>query len=174
MRKFMTIGVAAVIAASGSAVGLTLLATAGPAGAVHIPAPITCSAIAGSTTIAVQVNPAAPSASVLSGCSGDKSTPYGLSVSFLLNPSPTAGNGTTTVTWGNKKTTTYNYAVGAAATPFTCPTFLGQTAYGQETITVTDVGGNAKDTVGGTFNVCDWVNFSDGSVYEASVGPVTI
>lgn len=173
MRKLMTIGAAAVIAVSGSAVGLTLLAGSSTAGAKAAPLPITCTGIAGSTTIAVEVNPAAASASVLSGCTGDKSTPYGLSVSFLSNPSPTAGAGTTSITWGNKKTTTYNYTVGAPASSFTCPTFLGLAANGQETITVSGVGGTAKDTVGGSFNVCDWVN-ADGSVYEASVGTVTI
>jgi len=173
MRKFMTIGAAAVIAVSGSAVGLTLLATSNPAAAAKAPVAVTCSAIAGSTTIAVEVNPTAASASVLSGCTGAKSTPYGLSVSFLANPSPTAGSGTTTITWGNKKTTTYDYTVGAPASPFTCPTFLGLAASGQETITVSNPGGNAKVTEGGSFNVCDWVN-ADGSVYEASVGTVTI
>ena len=64
MRKLMTIGAAAVIAVSGSAVGLTLLAASSPAGAAKGPVAVTCSAIAGSTTIAVEVNPAAPSASV--------------------------------------------------------------------------------------------------------------
>ena len=174
MRKLMTIGAAAVIAVSGSAVGLTLLAASSPAGAAKGPVAVTCSAIAGSTTIAVEVNPAAPSASVLSGCTGAKSTAYGLSVSFLTNPSPTAGTGTTTITWGNKKTTTYNYTVGAPASPFACPTFLGQAAYGQETITVSNLGGNAKVTAGGSFNVCAWVNIPDGTIYEASVGTVTI
>jgi hypothetical protein len=173
MRKLLTIGAAAVIAVSGSAVGLTLLASSSPAGAKATPVPITCGAVSGATTIAVEVNPLAPSASVLSGCTGDKSTPYGLSVSFLTNPSPTAGAGTTTITWGNKKTTTYDFTVGAPASPFTCPTFLGLAANGQETITVSNVGGNAKDTVGGSFNVCDWVN-ADGSVYEANVGTITI
>ncbi len=172
MRKFMTIGAAA-IAVSGSAVGLTLLATSSPAGAKATPVPITCSAVSGATTIAVEVNPSAPSASILSGCAGNKSTPYGLSVSYLANASPTAGSGTTSITWGNKKTTTYNFTVGTPASSFTCPTFLGLAANGQETVTVSNVAGTAKDTVGGSFNVCYWVN-GDGSVYEANVGTVTI
>jgi len=52
-------------------------------------------------------------------------------------------------------------------------TYLNLSATGQETITVTTVAGNAKINANGSFNVCFW-NTSDGSLYERSVGTLTL
>lgn len=78
----------------------------------------------------------------------------------------------TTVSWTDKKITTYSFTV-AANSSIVCPTFLNQSATQKETVTVSNVAGNAKITAGGSFNVCAYVG-SDDSVYEASVGTVTI
>jgi hypothetical protein len=171
MRKRITVSAVAVAVLSVAAIGGTVLATSGSAGASKPPAAATCSSIAGTTTVAIEVGGSA--ASIVNGCSGGKATAYGVDVSTLSNPSPTAGAGTGTIYWTNNKTTTYSYAVSAPTSSFTCQaTELDHAWTGQETITVSGLGGNAKVLAPGSFNVCYYLG-NDGTLYEASVGTVT-
>ncbi len=169
MRKFTAVRIVAVLALAGSAMTGAVLATAGSAGASKTPVAATCTTISGTTTVAIEVSGSA--ASVVQGCTGGKATNYGTDVSTLSNPSPTDGAGNGTIYWSDNKTTTYSYTVTAPTTSFTCADWFGQAATGQETITVTGLGGNAKITADGSFNVCYYLNGSD--IYETSVGTVT-
>jgi hypothetical protein len=169
MRKFSAVRIVAVVALAGSATTGAVLASAGVAAAHKVPVAATCSGIAGTTTVAIEVGGSA--SSIVSGCSGGKATSNGVDVSTLSNPSPTDGAGTGTIYWTNNKTTTYSYTVTAPATSFTCAAWFGQAASGEETITVTGLGGNAKITANGSFNVCYYLD--NPNLYEASVGPVT-
>ena len=127
----------------------------------------TCTGITGSGTVAAEVAGDLTNSSI-TGCSGGHSSPTGVSVS-TLNSDETSGSAT--ITWLNKKVTTYSYAVAGASA--TWPTFLGQAATGSETITISNLGGNAKITAGGAFTACYHIG-TDGTLYEATVGTVTI
>jgi hypothetical protein len=166
MRKFAPVRIVAVLALAGSAVIGAVLATGGVSAASKAPVAATCSALSGSTTVSIEVGGSA--SSLISGCSGGKATSQGIAVSTLNSD---LNGGTGTIFWTNNKTTTYDYAV-ASTTGLSCGTYLNLDASGQETVTVSDLGGNAKVTAGGSFNVCYW-NTSDGTVYERSVGTVT-
>jgi hypothetical protein len=167
MRKLGPIRILAVLALTGSALAGAAIATSGVAGATKTPVAATCTGITGSGTVAAETA-GAPTNSVIAGCSGGKSTPQGVSVS-TLNSNETSGSAT--IHWSNNKTTTYEYSVAAGSA--TCPTFLSQPATGSENITISDLGGNAKITAGGTFTACYYIG-GDGTLYEATVGTVTI
>jgi hypothetical protein len=168
MRKLGPIRIVAVLALAGSALaGVAITTASGVAGASKGPVSATCSGITGSGTVAAEIA-GAPTNSIISGCSGGHSSPTGVSVS-TLNSNETSGSAT--IFWLNKKTTTYQYTVATASA--TCPTFLGQAATGSETITLSNLGGTAKITAGGTFTACYYIG-SDGTLYEATVGAVTI
>ena len=167
MRKVSNpVRIAAAIALAGSALAGAVLATSGVASASKAPVAATCSSLSGSTTVAIEVGGSA--SSLVTGCAGGKATSSGIAVSTLNG---TLNGGAGTILWTNNKTTTYTYSV-AAATGLTCGTYLNLAASGEESITVTGLGGNAKVTAGGSFNVCYW-NSGDGTVYERSVGAVT-
>jgi len=166
MRKFVPVRALAVVALAGCALAGTVVATSGSASAAKGPVAATCTGISGSATVAIEVSGVA--SSIISGCTGGHTTSQGIS-STTLNPGLTSGS--TTIIWLNKKTTTYDFSIATAA--FTCPTFLGLTATGAETLTVTNVAGTAKVNAGGSFNACYWLG-GDGTLYEASVGTVTI
>ncbi len=166
MRKFGPIRIIAVLALVGSGIGAAV-ATSGVAAASKTPVAATCAALSGSTTVAIEVGGTA--SSLISGCTGGKTTSSGIDNS-TLNSSLNGGTGE--IDWTNKKITTYNYSV-ASTTGLTCGTFLNLAASGQEIITVSNVAGTAKVAAGGSFDVCYW-NTSDGSVYERSVGTLTI
>ncbi len=176
MRKFTAVRIVAVVALAGSAVTAAVLATGGVSAASKAPVAATCSSIAGTTTIAIEVSGTA--SSVYSGCSGGKSAPTAVDTSTLSNPSPTNGAGSGTIYWTNKKTTTYTFTVTAPATAFTCPQFWGQASSGEEVLTVTPTGGNAKITAVGTTDICYYIapkGDTGGStdVYETNVGTAT-
>jgi hypothetical protein len=167
MRKFAPVRLLAVVAVAGSAIAGTVIATSSVATAAKGPVAATCSKIVGSGTVAAEIS-GSPTNSIISGCSGGKSSANGVSVS-TLNSNETSGSAT--IYWTNKTTTTYTYTTAAASA--TCPTFLGQAATGSETITISGLGGNAKITAGGSFTACYYIG-SDGSLYETTVGSVTI
>jgi len=167
MRKFGPIRILAVLALSGSALaGAAVATSSGVAGAKGVVA-ATCTGITGSGTVAAEVA-GDPTNSVIAGCTGGKSSPQGVSVS-TLNSNETSGSAT--IYWSDKKTTTYTYTTASASA--TCPTFLSQAATGSETITISNLGGNAKITAGGTFTACYYIG-GDGTLYEQTVGTVTI
>lgn len=169
MRKLLPLSMAAVAAVGGTALATSVLVGSGVAGA-KAPVSATCTSLSGDTTIAIETGGTA--ASLLSGCtsSSTKVTSYGVDTSTLNSE---LNGGTGTIDWTSGKDTTYSYSV-ASTTGLDCGTFLDQAATGQETITISDVGGTAKVNEGGTFNVCYWLGSSDGTVHEQSVGSVTI
>jgi len=169
MRKLNCVRFVAAVAIAGSALAGAVVATSSSAGAAKSPVPATCTSLSGSTTVAIEVGGSA--SSLLSGCTSTstKVTTSAVDVSTL---NATLNGGTGTIYWTGNKITTYSYSV-AATTGLSCGTFLNLAASGQETITFSGVAGTAKVTAGGTGSICYW-NTSDGSVYERSVGSVTI
>jgi hypothetical protein len=167
MRKFVPVRALAVVALAGSAIAGAVVATSSVATAAKGPVSATCSSIAGSSTIAA-ITGGQPASSVISGCAGAKTTAQGVDVS-TVNSSQTGGSGT--IFWENKTTTTYTFTTASAS--LTCPTFLGVAATGSETLTLTVTGGKSKVTAPGSFGVCYYVG-SDSTIYEASVGSITL
>jgi hypothetical protein len=167
MRKYRPVRFAVVLAVAGSALAGAAIATSGVASASKPPVAATCTALSGSTTVSIEVGGTA--SSILSGCSGGKTSSSGIDQSTLNSQ---LNGGTGTILWTDNKTTTYDYAV-ASTTGLTCGTYLNLAASGQETVTLTSVAGAAKINANGSFNVCYW-DTSDGSVYERSVGSLTI
>jgi hypothetical protein len=170
MKNHRYIRLIAAAALAGSAVTAALV-VGGPTAIAGAKAPVaaTCTGISGSTTLAIELGGTA--SSIISGCTSSSKdvTASGIDNS-TLDSSFTGGSGE--ILWTNGKNTTYTYAV-AATSGLTCGTYMDLAASGQETITISAVAGTAKVTAGGSFNVCYW-DTSDGSVYETSVGSVTI
>ncbi len=166
MPKFSPVRIAVALALSVSALGAAVVVS-GVASAAKAPVAATCSGLSGSTSVSIEIGGTA--SSLLSGCSGGKASSSGIDNSTLNS---TLNGGTGTILWTNNKTTTYSYSV-TMITGLSCGTYLNLAASGQETVTVSGLAGNAKVTAGGSFNVCYW-NTSDGTVYERSVGAVTI
>ena len=153
----------AVVGIAGAGVAGTMLAVANPAAAKKAPVAATCTGFSASTTVSVLTGGGIIPA-LVTGCTGGKSTPEGVDI-FTVNSQATGGTGT--VYWTDKKTTTFTYSNSLGS--LTCPTFLGQSAYEGETITLTNVSGNAKINADGGTDLCIYVG-TDSTVYELGLG----
>lgn len=174
MRKFRTpVRALAVVGLAGSLTAGIMLTTATSAVAkakTKAPVAATCTSSVASTTISVATSGGSIS-SLLSGCSGGKSSAQGVDT-ITENGALNGGSGT--ILWTDKKSTTFTFTNTSSGASFSCPTFLDQSILYKEIITISSPGGNAKITVGGTSDVCVYGAGSDGTVYESQVGSGTI